>query len=313
MRAMTRPLVFTLLSVLAMPAAFAQSDPTFKYGEQAEVKKVVWKAQVGAGLNLTGGNSTLYNVTGNLMVSRNDGTNKLQLDADGAYAKAVTLQDTNGNGLIDPGEETSKESVKRWQASLRYDRFFSANNKGYVLAIVGSNEIAGKDLYFGGQLGYSRQLYKSDMHELLLEAGLDYSREQYVTPPPPLGCGVGMGPACPVAPDSLNIFSVRAFFGDAMKFSKDTGLVIGAEYLGNVLPEKNAVINFPAMPTDAGPFTDSRVNAKAALTTKLTSWMSFSASFMIKYDNVPATRPGFKIASEKIDTLADASLIVTLL
>lgn len=308
MRAISRPLVCALLAVPAV--ALAQSDPKFKYGEQTEVQKAVWKAQIGAGLNLTGGNSTLYNVTGNVLVSRNDGVNKLQLDADGAYAKAVTLADNNANGRIDPGEETSKESVKRWQASIRYDRFFSLNNKGYILGITGANEIAGKELYFGGQLGYSRQLYKSDMHELLLEAGVDFSREQYVTP-------VGGAPL-----DALNILSVRAFFGDQMKFSKDTGLVIGVEYLGNVLTEKNAVIDGPSgtyamdkgvLRHDASYFEDSRVNAKAALTTKLTSWMSFSTSFTIKYDNVPALRPGYGIASEKIDTLADASLIVTLL
>lgn len=311
MRATSRPPVFTMfatLSLLCAPA-LAQSDPSFKYGEQVEVKQV-WKAQVGAGLNLTGGNSTLYNVTGNVMVSRNDGVNKLQLDADGAYAKAVTLADVNANGRIDPGEETSKESVKRWQVSIRYDRFFSANNKGYLLGIVGSNEIAGKDLYFGGQLGYSRQLYKSEMHELLLEAGVDFSREQYIAP-------VGGK-----APDPLNILSLRAFFGDAMKFSKDTGLVLGVEYLGNLLEETNAVIEGPSatyamdkglIRHNASYFEDSRLNAKAALTTKLTTWMSFSASFTVRFDNVPALRPGYGVASEKIDTLADASLIVTLL
>ena len=156
----------------------------------------------------------------------------------GAYAKAVTLTDVNSNGRIDPGEETSKESVKRWQASIRYDRFFSANNKGYILGIIGSNEIAGKDLYFGGQLGYSRQLYKSEMHELLLEAGLDFSREQYIAP-------VGGK-----APDPLNILSVRAFFGDGMKFSKDTGLVLGVGALAwssGSVSHAPTTLMFPAM------------------------------------------------------------------
>lgn len=294
-----------VLGALPAGAALAQPAPAFKYAEPEEAKKVEWKAQLRAGLNVTGGNAQLLQFSGGGTVSRNDGKNKLQLNADGAYAETTTLADANGNGTLDPGEEQKKPTVNNWLITFRYDRFFSKNNKGYLLASAGGNAIAGRELAAGAQLGYSRQLFKNDVHELLLEAGLDYSHERYVQP----AMGGGLDP--------LNIFSLRAFLGNNMSFSKDTALNIGVEYLGNLLPEVGYKILQPVngviQKGDATFFEDSRVNAKASLSTKLTAWMSVGVNFTVRFDNVPALRPGYKVAAEKLDTLADVSLLVNLL
>ena len=74
-------------------------------------------------------------------------------------------------------------TTNNWQTKARYDRFFTANNAGYASAQAAADRIAGKSFAGGGQIGYSRQLYKSDVHVCVSELGYDYSYERYVAQP----------------------------------------------------------------------------------------------------------------------------------
>ena len=74
-------------------------------------------------------------------------------------------------------------TTNNWQTKARYDRFFTANNAGYASGQAAADRIAGKSFAGGGQIGYSRQLYKSDVHLCVSELGYDYSYERYVAQP----------------------------------------------------------------------------------------------------------------------------------
>ena len=62
------------------------------------------------------------------------------------------------------------------------------------------DEPAGKRLFGGAQIGYSRQVVKTDRNELLAELGYDFTFVQFANPP------TG-------GPDQLLIHSLRGFLG----------------------------------------------------------------------------------------------------
>src|SRR6185436_671606 len=94
----------------------------------------------------------------------------------------LVASDANMNGTIGASEITSSDAVttKNWNVKLRYDRFFTAKDSAYLAARIGADEPAGKKLTGGGQIGYSRLLFKDDKHELAAEAGYDFTYESYV-------------------------------------------------------------------------------------------------------------------------------------
>ncbi len=52
------------------------------------------------------------------------------------------------------------DTAENWLVKRSGGRFFAEKNSGFVAARLGADEPAGKTIYGGGQLGYSRQLYK---------------------------------------------------------------------------------------------------------------------------------------------------------
>jgi len=296
-------LAATLFGVLA-PRLASAGDPKFDYGKYEDKKDVEWKAAASAGLLLATGNSNQLSFIGAAMGSRHDGKNKLQLDVSGAYARASLLSanDVNANGVVDPGEikRENQVSTALWNIKLRYDRFFTKNNAGYVTAFAWGNEPAGKKVVGGGQIGYSRQLYQSELHLIVAEIGYDFSYERLVT-------GTEL---------NYYLHSLRLYLGYTLTVSKDTNFLFDVEYLGNMNPYDG-----PYGP-EVKAFEDSRVNGRAILTTRLWKKLAFRMAFTARYDNVPAPMPkvgglafapGFLPASEKLDTITDASLVVTFL
>jgi hypothetical protein len=303
-----RSLVLAVAVVAVTAPGIARAgDPTFTYGKYEEKKAVEWKANASVGLLLTTGNSNNLSFSAAAMGSRNDGKNKLQLDVSGAYVRSTVLSanDANNNGVLDPGEIKRDTAVTTalWNVKLRYDRFFTANNTGYVTGFAWGNEPAGKKVVAGAQVGYSRQLYKTDMHLVVAEIGYDFSYERYLTG------------------SELNYYlhSLRLYVGYNLSVSKDTAFLFDIEYLGNMNPYDGPY------GANVGAFEDSRVYGRAALTTRLWKKLNFRLAFTARYDNVPAPQaksailggldfaPGFLPASEKLDTITDASLVVNFL
>jgi hypothetical protein len=285
----------------ALSLAMICITPRPSFAEE-EVKIIEWKASAQAGLVLNTGNADTVSVSASANVSRNDGKNRFSLDVGGAYAKAAFDQavDKNMDGSYSEDEITRQEKnvAGLWNLKFRYDRFLTRNNILYAAAFAWGNSPAGKNVVAGGQAGYARQLYKSEMHLVMLEVGYDYSYENLVAPVP-----------------DLHIHSLRGFFGYNIAVTKDTALGAEIEVLCN-MNELDAGGGYIA-----SPFEDTRVNAKILLNTRLWKRLSFRFSFTARYDNVPAPRPpldlpftaGFLPRAEKLDTLTDASLIFSFL
>jgi hypothetical protein len=287
-----------IIGSLLGPAAARAQDPKFEYGKRDElkdVKGVEWNASAEFGLVFTTGNSETTTITGGAKAARKEGDNKLSGEVSGAFAQSGVRQlvDLNGNGLIDNEGEigtvttTSSENVT---GKVRYDRFLTTNNSLFLAALASTDEPAGKELVLGGQFGYSRQLYKSDHHEVVGEAGLDFSREKLISG------------------DPLSILSARFFAGYKGALGPTTNLDGSVEALFN--------LNRLDTPTgEADPVEDSRVNGKLGVTSKLTESLSLNTSFEVKYDHKPAPlkisnlAPGYVPESAAFDTIMKASLI----
>ena len=331
-----RPLSLSavVLAAASLPfaaPALAQSNPTFTFAKPdapkpPEVAKpatpppppppaVEWRAMAKGGFTMTSGNSQTTGLVGAGSVSRKEGNNRVAFDANGAYGRSNVLV-----ADLMPGSTTVIQSLSRndiettnnWLIKGRYDRFFTPNNSGYAAASAAADKIAGKSFYGGGQVGYSRQIYKSAIHLLVAELGYDYSSESYVE--------VNM-----VTPPSVSIHSARLFAGETLTLSKTTGITGSVEALFNLNKETNALNSSTGLP-GVDPFHDTRINGKIGLTTTLFAKLSIGFGFTIKYDQNPAPLPippgapagatfamGFQPFAQSVDTLTEATLIYSFL
>jgi hypothetical protein len=295
--------------------ALAQDAPVpkFEMGKATE-KDTAWTAQAKGSLLVTSGNSQSRNGVLGLSASRKAGNTKLSLDGNVAYGRSdvvVPLYDPANPMLLVGLGRQGETTTNQWQTRARADQFFTESNAAYVLAQIGADQIAGKELFGGGQLGYSRQLFKDDRQTAVAELGYDFSYEGYVQPP-----GSHL--------DAVQIHSARVFLGEQLKLSDDTGLTAGVEALFNINKEK--ALNVSDRSSEVAAFKDTRIIGKLGLTTKLWQNLSFGFGFTLKYDQNPTLRPlpgSAKNAmlaptfvqpfANKVDTLTEASLVFTFL
>lgn len=302
-----RPIVVLrcALGMVAVCATAWAQDPKFEYGKAEEVKDpnaVEWKASAQAGLIVSTGNSQAASLSAGAIASRKAGNNKFSLDAAAAYARSEVriAADGNMNGTIEENEvtEQSTTSTKNWLIKLRYDRFFTAHDSAFLSGRIGADEPAGKKIYGGAQIGYSRLLYKTAMHELVAEIGYDFTYEDYENE----------------AAEALSIHSGRLFAGYSGKLSEVTGVAASIEALFNLNTEDT-------LPDETGAFEDTRLVMKASLTTKLVKRIDFRFAVTGKYDTEPAPLPPFALPyaanfsprAEKLDVITEAALIVSFL
>jgi hypothetical protein len=301
-----------LVALIAAPAvAAAQPNPTFTYGTHEEVKEVEWSASAEASLIATTGNSRATTLSGGAKAERKDGPNKVAGEVNGNYARSTIPagRDLDMNGTIDNDSEiaeTKATTAKNALGKLRYDRFLTESNSLYVSGQIGFDKPAGKDLFGGGQVGYSRQLYKTPRHEAKGEVGYDLTYENLT-----------IGP-------SMTIHSARVFAGykGGLRFETTADGKEEATTTAEASVEGLFNVNTLEVATgdhSAGPFEDTRINGMVGVTTKLLKNISLAVSFTAKFDNVPAPRPpipgfkygaGFVPPAEKLDTISKASLIV---
>lgn len=290
-----------VVAALAAAPAYA-GDPKFEYGKSEEVEKVKdteVNASAEIGLVFTTGNSETTTVSAGLKASRKQKNNKLAVEGSATYARAGqrVLRDLNGNGLIDGEDEITTErqvTAESYAGKVRYDRFLTKHNSLFVAALISRDLPAGKELVLGAQLGYSRQLYKTEKSEAVGEAGLDYSNENLV---------VG---------DSLKIISGRLFVGYKSEMTEGTNFETSGELLTNLNDEGTL-----ATGADGAIGRDTRVNFKASVSSKIGKSLSFSSSIEAKYDNRPGPlalkmlAPTFVPEASGLDTIMKASLIYT--
>lgn len=304
---MRRALAFCLPLAIGLPLAHAD-DPKFEYGKAEEVKDVKdveWVAAAEAGLVFTTGNSETTTATGGIRASRKTGKNKLAIEGSAAYAKSGlrVIADQNGNGMIDNASEiqdVQTVTAETLASKLRYDRFLTELNSLFVAALASRDTPAGKQFVFGGQLGYSRSLRKTKTSLTLGEFGYDYSHQDFVAP----------GPA-------ISIHSARAFIGHHATMTEGTDLDASFELLTNLNSEKLTTRDANGKLYDGGPFQDTRVNAKLAISAKIGANLAFQSSIEVKYDRRPGPLPVKNLAmdftppADTMDTIMKASFIYT--
>jgi large conductance mechanosensitive channel len=322
-RACTSVLTALALLLLLAAPAFAQGNPVFTYGKPEEIKQgapppppVEWKAIVKAGGLFTTGNSQTTNGMAALSLSRKESANKFSFDATAAYGKSnlpvAQFMDTANPNQITGIGRNNVVTTNSWLTKARYDRFFTTNNSGYASGLAGADQIAGKTFAGGGQVGYSRQLVKNDAHLLVSEIGYDYSYERYLQQPMR-------------TIDPVSIHSARLFVGETLKLSSSSGATASIEALFN-LNREGAALNKQTGTPGVSAFHDTRVVGKVGLNTTVFARLSIGFGFTVRYDQNPAPRPipsgtaagsvyapGFLPFSDQVDTLAEATLIYTLI
>ena len=241
--------------------------------------KVEWKVQSKGGFVMTSGNSQPTNVTFGVNGSRKEGNNKLELDAGVAYGRSKNfVATTDDTGVIQSVDRQEVTSTNNWATKGRYDRFLSENNVVYASTQWAGDKIAGKTVFGGGQVGYSRQLRKDKWNLVLAELGYDFSYERYVQQ---TGKTI----------DPVTIHSARVLVGETLSLTSATGLTASVEALFNLNKETNALnANTDGKP-GVDPFHDNRINGKLGISTNLFKKLSLGVSFTIKYDQNPAPRP----------------------
>lgn len=282
--------------------ATAYADPKFEFGKAEEVEKVKeveYNASAEAGVVFTTGNSETTTATAGFKIARKKNDNKLSAEGSMTYARAGirTLNDTNGNGMIDSEAEitTVKQiTAESYAGKIRYDRFLTKHNSLFLAGLISRDRPAGKELVLGAQAGYSRQLYKTKKAEAVGEIGFDYSNENMT------------------AGDSLKIFSLRAFVGYKAEMTEGTNFETSAEILSNLNEE-----TLPNM-KDGSIGQDTRVTFKASVSSKVTKNLSFQTSIEAKYDHRPGPlvlknlAMGFMPEASRFDAIMKASFIYTI-
>ena len=279
--------------------AYAQPTPKFEFGKAEEVEKVKdveWTAQAEAGVVFTTGNAETTTISAGLKASRKTGFNKLSIEASLTYAKSGVrvLQDANGNGMIDDDSEIVTQdqvTAETFSSKARYDRFLTKHNSLFVAALASRDKPAGKEAVYGAQIGYSRQLYKSEKSEAVAEIGYDFSRED------------------PTTGESISIHSIRGFVGYKAEMTEGTTLDASIEALTNLNEEKLVTMK------DGRIGRDTRINGKVGISSKIGKNLSVQTSIELKYDHRPGPLPikglamGFVPEASNFDTVMKASLI----
>ena len=174
---MKRLVVPSILAIAASSFALASvasaqpKDPKFEYGKAddvKEVKDVEWDAVAEAGIVFTTGNSKTTTVAAGFKASRKTGKNKLAFEGSLTYAKSTVRTLAMG---IDPAMpitrddiiSTSTTTAETLATKARYDRFLTEHNSLFIAALASRDLPAGKESVLGGQVGYSRQLFKNEV------------------------------------------------------------------------------------------------------------------------------------------------------
>jgi hypothetical protein len=292
--------------------AVAQPAPKFEF-EKPPDKPVEWTVQSKGGVLVTTGNSQSRSVVLGLAAGRKAGDNKVSLEGSAAYGHSNILVPVLTSGEVTGFDRQGETTTNEWRTRARYDRFFTANNAAYVLAQIAADKIAGKRLYGGGQIGYSRQLVKTERHTTVAELGYDFSYESYVQQE-----GRDLDP--------VSIHSARVFAGELFAVTPQTGLALSLEALFNLNTENAPdASSADGLDNEVAPFADTRLLGKVTLTTMLWKNVSAGLGFTLKYDQNPAPRPvpasakgakyaaGFHPFADRWDTLTELSLVVTFL
>jgi hypothetical protein len=303
------PLICALVALPTVARAQPRA-PKFDFGKAPE-KPAAWKAAAKGGLLASSGNSRSVSFSVSLTASCETEKSKVSFEGQAAYGHSnilIAVADPTTGDVV-ALQRQSQVTTNQWRLKGRYDRFLTVNNAAYLAAGVGADRIAGKSLFGGGQVGYSRQLVKDEVHTVAAEIGYDAAFETYVDP----------------SLDTVAIHSARVFLGEQAKLTAATAVNVSAEALFN-LNQEHAPDAADVTRDHVAAFHDTRVIGKAGITTTLWKKLSFGFGVTVAYDQNPAPRPvpkaptstgkyaaDFHPFADRVDTLTEATLVFTFL
>jgi hypothetical protein len=277
-------------------------DPIFAFAMPAKSSETKWSASAQAGFNVTSGNAFGLGLSGSGAVARQAGSNRLSAEVSGSFARTRVeiAVDSDGAPGIGPGEVRSvvQTTAAAWAGKLRYDRFFGVRHSLYLAVNAAADEPAGKRFLGGGQLGYSRELLKSEKHLLVAEAGYDLAYQDYVA-----------------APQSSTVHSARLFANYQWSPSPEAKASLAAELLTNVAGEDTPTGHVPI-------FRDDRLTGRAELSLKVNDRGRLAMRASVKYDTHPAPKPppsgmswapGYVPLAERLDTRTELLFVYSFL
>lgn len=240
-----------LLIALASAQDFAETD---KELTETDTTEAHLSAELGA--SLTTGNTDFWTVQATAQGSYRWEANKIGLVGGALGGKATADTDENGSISDEELKAGRVDNAKRYYADARYDRYLGQEKSSiYVLGGALHDPFAGYDLRTHEQLGYSRQLVKTDTTELVGEIGVDYAQENYVDG---------------VDPNSADIWAGRLMVGLTHQVNETVAFSDHVE-----------VYEAPLNPQDL------RVLNQAALNVGLSEKLALKLSHQLTYDNQP--------------------------
>lgn len=238
--------------------------------EEAEDKPEV-HLTAEAGAVWLAGNTKSITANGGVNFSIAHKMNRFGLVFGGAYGRGVVAGDATNTWL---------ETAKRVYGDARYDRFLIQDvNSIYVTAGAAHDPFAGLDLRFTAGAGYAHQLVKTDVHNLALEGGFNFTRDEYVDG---------------VDPNAQNFAGGRVFVGYRLTPTESFGFGQSLEALIGGTDN-----------TDA-PF-DGRLLSNTEITAQISKIFGIKLGFLVNWDFQPPE--GFA----PVDTTASVTLVATLL
>ncbi len=269
----------SLVALLALPMAAAQSVDDVEFAETKEAEAVVEEPETTVSVELGGvlaaGNVDYQTAQGRGVVNHRWAANGLGLVVTGNLGRSIV--DEDGDGILSPAERQVgyQETARRVHGVGRYDRFFGARSSIYVLAGALFDPFSGYDLRTNEQIGVSRKLVDKETFTFVGELGLDYAQENYVDG---------------VVPNSADILAARVFLGTAWTPSEDVSISNELEIYENVLTPE-----------------DLRLLDTFAVSARLSDVFSVKTSYALVFDNVPVE--GFL----KTDQVVMLTLVASLL
>ena len=257
----------------------AAAEAVAAEGDEAAAKPVV-SLVAEAGAVWLHGNTKSINANGLVNFSLMHDKNKIGFHFGGAY----------GRGVV-PGSDSDEwvEVAKKVWGGLRYDRYIIQDvNSIYVMGAALHDPLAGFLVQARADVGYSHTLVKTDKHDLKLEGGFNYSRDQFTDE-------AGGG--------GQNFFGGRVFAGYALNLDGTFGFQQSIEAL--LGGRENS---------DAGESGfDGKLTSQTGITANITKILGVKFGFGLTYDFHPPVNAETGESFEALDTITSLALVATLL
>lgn len=156
-----------LLALLVPGLAFSQ-DAAPPEEETVEEAKPEVRLVAEVGFVALFGNTRAINLNGGIGFGVKHQRNAFSLDIGANYGRGVAADEWI-------------ETALKFGGAARYDRFLTDVNSIYVKGGLAHDPFAGLLLRGRGDVGYSHLLVNTDQHNLVAEAGFNYTRDQFGT------------------------------------------------------------------------------------------------------------------------------------